>query len=192
MILIVDGADGAGKSTLAQGLSEYLKCKIYKESVSYKDRQKKDYDGKEHYLKETYGMMNSLTPGSDIIIDRFFIGEFVCPTVYRDEDKRNPLTLRQVSFFAELLSKKHNVGFITCIPSREFAEEAYVTRGEDVATISDLVYLNNLYSAAGYHLEKEGYSSFVYRPDEWVDDTKGAVIAIASKFGILTQKTSFS
>ena len=186
MIIVVEGSDGGGKSTLVKALSEKLGYSTYKESISYKDRQSDTYDGFIHYGQE---MLKHKDESKDnLIIDRFFTGEFVCPHVYRYKDKRKPLTLSEIGTLALIMSKLSPIAFVTCVPSVEFAKNVFKERGEDVARAEDVDYLNNLYTSVAVYLKSLGFKSFIYSPNVYYGKIDVAVDDIMNEFDLWKNK----
>ena len=51
MIIIVEGTDGVGKTTLTKEIAKTFNFKYYKEDITYQQRLSSDYNGFEHYFK---------------------------------------------------------------------------------------------------------------------------------------------
>lgn len=172
--IVVEGSDGGGKSTLVNELHKQTGLTIYKESLSYADRQSETYNGFDHYVLEILKVAAQNKPRG-VIIDRFFSGEFVLPIVHRAKDKRSPLTLQEIGKLATLMNEQFSsVVYITCVPSEEFAKNVFDTRGEDVAKIEDVKYLNAMYKSVGFYLSQFGVS-IEYHPQDYIDDVSLAV-----------------
>ena len=184
MIFIVEGADGGGKTTLVKELQKQTNYKTYKEDISFQQRQDVIYDGYNHYKKEIEKLKDNT------IIDRFFVGEFVLPHVHRQKDNRSPLNIEQIIRLASRLRDKLNtsVVYITSVPTIKFAKEVFDKRGEDVAKIEDIEYMNSLYESAAYALKLAGFQSVKYEPHKWktTDDYVYALFKDLTNLGILS------
>lgn len=133
--ILIEGADCNGKSSLVEYISKTFKFDIYKESLSYYDRLKPDYDGYIHYKK----LVKTLP--KDVVVDRLHIGEAVNPIVRKDG--RKPLTLDQIHDIERDIKRKTLL--ITCLTDEKVVEHTFKTRGEDVAKVEDIKYLAYLY-----------------------------------------------
>lgn len=133
--IIIEGCDGNGKSSLVEWISKTYDYKLYKEQMMYKDRLAVSYNGYFYYKDLVKNLPNSS------VIDRFHIGEAVNPIVRKDG--RNPLTLSQIHEIEKEI--KNQTLLITCITDIEVVKKTFETRGEDVAKIEDIKYLNYLY-----------------------------------------------
>lgn len=133
--ILIESHDGAGKSSLADFISKTFKLDIYKESLSYQDRLKPDYDGYQHYMN----LIKKLP--ENVVIDRLHIGEAVNPIIRKDG--RKPLTLNQIHNIES--SIKSRTLLITCLTDEKTVENTFKTRGEDVAKVEDIKYLAYLY-----------------------------------------------
>lgn len=143
MIIILEGPDCAGKSSLAQHICEKFKFESFKETLSYADRLKPEYNGYNHYLQLSEYIVGS---GKNYVVDRFHIGEVVNPIVRKDG--RKPLTVTEIINIENALTKKTLI--INCAPSEEFIKKAFRERGEEVAKEEDIKYLLYLYQLFFY------------------------------------------
>ena len=134
--IIIEGCDGNGKSSLVEWISKTYDYKLYKEQMMYKDRLAANYNGYFYYKD----LVKNLPKNS--VIDRFHIGEAVNPIIRKDG--RNPLTLSQIHEIEKEI--KNQTLLITCITDIEVVKKTFETRGEDVAKIEDIKYLNYLYA----------------------------------------------
>lgn len=133
--ILIESHDGAGKTSLAEYISKTFDLDIYKESLSYQDRLKSDYDGYTHYKK----LVKTLPKNA--VIDRLHIGEAVNPIIRKDG--RKPLTLSQIHDIEREI--KERTLLITCLTDEKTVENTFKTRGEDVAKVEDIKYLAYLY-----------------------------------------------
>lgn len=133
--ILIESHDGAGKTSLAEYISKTFNLDIYKESLSYQDRLKPEYNGYTHYKK----LVKTLP--KNIVIDRLHIGEAVNPIIRKDG--RKPLTLEQIHDIET--SIKERTLLITCLTDERVVENTFKTRGEDVAKAEDIKYLAYLY-----------------------------------------------
>jgi hypothetical protein len=143
MIILVEGPDCAGKSTLVKHLSAKFHFNEYKESLSYKDRLLPSYNGYDHYMSLTKTLLEDK---KNYIIDRFHIGEVVNPIIRKDG--RNPLSVSQMIDIEKKLGRETMI--INCAPSEEFIKKAFKERGEEVAKEEDIKYLLHLYQLFFY------------------------------------------
>ena len=133
--ILIESHDGAGKSSLADFISKTFNLDIYKESLSYRDRLKADYDGYIHYKN----LIKTLP--KNVVIDRLHIGEAVNPIIRKDG--RKPLTIDQIHDIEDPI--KNQTLMITCLVDEHTVANTFRTRGEDVAKIEDIQYLAYLY-----------------------------------------------
>lgn len=139
MLIIIEGPDGSGKSTLAKNISEKYNFDYFKESLSYQERLKSDYDGYTHYFELLEYLRFS---NKNIVCDRLHLGEFVNPLIYKDG--RNPLTVEQINEIE--FSILNESILINAIPSIDFINDSLKTRGDDVAKVDNIKYMIFLYS----------------------------------------------
>lgn len=76
-IIILEGSDGTGKSTLAYEILKQTKGHLLHGSYN------KNWDSIKEYHRDIVKAANLLTPYQDIVIDRLSISEYVYGTVFR-------------------------------------------------------------------------------------------------------------
>ena len=138
MLLITEGIDGTGKTTLSEYLSNQLKLRYNKEN-------KPEKEGFPYYLSK------SLKLKDYSITDRFHIGEAVYPKV--KNDGRKPLEVWQQQMIERVLLSRGAM-IIYCCSSKEQIEKVYKERGENYVTIDEYPFLN-------YHFEQSIASSLL-------------------------------
>lgn len=141
MLIIVEGPDGCGKTTLAKKISEKFNFEYYKESLSYNQRLSSDYNGYKHYF-ELLEMLR--LSGKNYVCDRLHLGDFVNPLIYKDG--REPLTINQIHEI-ELCIKEESI-LIGSIADYKFIVESLSIRGDDVAEPKNIKYMSYLYKLA--------------------------------------------
>jgi hypothetical protein len=139
MLIVIEGPDGCGKSTLAQKISENFDFKYYKEVLTYAERLDSNYNGYEHYFKLVEYMILSR---ENYVCDRLHLGEFVNPLIYKDG--RDPLTLEQIEQIE--FGIKSNSILISAIASEDFINDTLNNRGDDIAKKDNIKYMIFLYS----------------------------------------------
>lgn len=163
--IICEGSDGAGKSSLVEWICKTYHYKFYKEQMMYKDRLSVSYNGYFYYKD----LVKKLP--ENIVIDRFHIGEAVNPIVRKDG--RNPLTLNQIHEIEKPI--KVQTLLITCITDEDVVADTFKTRGEDVAKIEDIKYLNYLYNHFHDLTSIENKIIFNYLNDKNYDKIKSVI-----------------
>lgn len=121
MIIIVEGPDGLGKSTLCAKLSEKLGYPVYKDANSDDGLLKH----REYILGHDTGTMNmAMLTDADVILDRSFPSEVVYShAMKRDYDRKAYETMEW-----ELKFRKHLAVLVTC-QSRDAGWEMALYRG---------------------------------------------------------------
>ena len=139
MIILLEGPDCAGKTTLARHIEKKFGFSYFKESLSYQERLSFGYDSFVHY-EDTIKQIRDYIKNQKkyVVCDRFHLGEIVNPIIRKDG--RRPLT----HFEIKQLEKdflRDSCLLISCLPPISFMKEKYATRGEDVASVYDIQYL---------------------------------------------------
>jgi len=131
MIIVVEGPDLSGKSTLANNLAISLGYKLIKWPYSSKILEKCPDESGETFLK-TIEQFKDV----DIVLDRGFISNIVyCDLYERNYDN---------SYIYELV-KKLDVMFIQLNPSEEVMTTRYINKGDELVDSNDLSKLKSLY-----------------------------------------------
>jgi Cdc6-like AAA superfamily ATPase len=138
MIIIVEGTDGVGKTTLTKEIAKTFNFKYYKEDITYQQRLSSDYNGFEHYFKLLQSLYLS---NENIICDRLHLGEFVNPLIYKDG--RDPLTVKEISEIEFHI--RDNAILIGCFTDIEFIKNSLIVRGDDIAKVENIKYMTFLY-----------------------------------------------
>jgi len=119
-MIILEGCDGTGKTTLAKRLAEDLGLAYAKKSVP-------DGDPFQDYLK-TIGESKS-----DVVYDRLYMGEEVYPQV---KPNRIPLSKGKKHMLERLINSKGGL-VILCEATDEQIKHTFETRGEDFITFEE-------------------------------------------------------
>jgi adenylate kinase family enzyme len=141
MLIIIEGSDGCGKTSLVKKISEKYGIKPYKESLTYHERLLPKYDGYKHYFELLEMLRFS---DQDHVCDRLHLGDFVNPLIYKDG--RDPLTIEQIKEI-EFSIKEHSI-LIGAIADPNFIRDSLSIRGDDVAEPKNIKYMNYLYKMA--------------------------------------------
>ena len=135
MKIIIEGPDGAGKSTLASLLSGYFGY-----PVQHRDKPKTEEDRIRMF--ESY--IESAKDKSNMIYDRFAYSEMVYGSVMRDKNYINVQQMYEI----ELELKKNGGIIIFCDNCITKLWEACLDRGETyIKTIDQLVDIQNMYQS---------------------------------------------
>lgn len=115
MLIVLEGADGVGKTTIAKRLARILKAEII------------------HCTAETpndglyFASIIKMSESKNIIADRFMYGQFV----YQDEHERNLSKAGLYSLERGIAEVGGKVIYVTCPP--EVAEKRLKKRGEETS-----------------------------------------------------------
>ena len=138
MMIIVEGPDGTGKTTLCKKIAEKYSIKYYKESLSYQERLSPDYDGYFHYFE----LVNMIYHSKEkMVCDRLHLGEFVNPLIYKDG--RRPLTIKEINEIE--FSVQDEAILISTTSNDDFIYNSLQNRGDDVAKTENVRYMKFLY-----------------------------------------------
>ena len=95
MVIIVDGVVGAGKSTLAEKLSQELNIPIYYELQNqttlnllekfYKDKKRWAFTLQIHFLNERFGMIKEINKNGGGILDRSIFGDRIFASMLNED-----------------------------------------------------------------------------------------------------------
>jgi deoxyadenosine/deoxycytidine kinase len=94
-VIIVDGVVGAGKSTLAEKLSQELNIPIYYELQNqttlnllekfYKDKKRWAFTLQIHFLNERFGMIKEINKNGGGILDRSIFGDRIFASMLNED-----------------------------------------------------------------------------------------------------------
>lgn len=116
-MIIIEGCDATGKSTLAKWLANELNFEYFKDGF--------------HRLGVEYYINNSLNKSTNIVSDRFHLGEYVYPVIKKDG--RKPLELWEQWMIENILLSKKSM-LILCHTSVSNIYRNFDVRGEDFIT----------------------------------------------------------
>jgi thymidylate kinase len=180
MIVILEGADGGGKTTL----SETLRQRLQKEKMTHVVKHGPYKGMNTEDLCRTYfrGMTAALTYDDHVIMDRSWLSEPIYGSVYRKGDNRIDMPRRRM---LERAALARGVVVIHCQPDFEVCMKTFKDRIEDE-------YLDNIKQLEQVY---EGYSSLpmdtalpVITYDYTKDDIEELFIKLATK--TMTNKSS--
>jgi len=131
MIIILEGSDKTGKSTLAKYIRakydfDYIKC----------SRPKGD-----PYIEYMEILQKIATTGGNWVIDRFLIGESVYGPIYRGESKLDDVKIRNI----ELKALSLNPLLIYCYDDVKNIKKRFKELKEDFAKTKDIEKILELY-----------------------------------------------
>lgn len=153
MIIILEGPDGAGKSTLAKQLAEAFQLRIHHEGPPPKDVN----------VLQHYGRILDAARGQNVVFDRLYVGERVYGPVVRGEDRLGDdgyKRMRQLSWAVGALE-------VLCLPAFETCLQNWKDRkGELFADPAKLrqVYEGYRYS---YHGCMHRLYDYTYPENSW-------------------------
>jgi len=124
-MIILEGPNATGKSTLASLLCRDLNLKYYKVKITKETASKLDF---KWYVEETQKL------SQNYLVDRWHLGQVVYPQLYKDG--RVPLTIGQQHLLERILMVKGTL-LIRCSASRKFMKHVYDTRGEKDLSFSE-------------------------------------------------------
>lgn len=138
MLIIVEGPDGSGKTTLVKKISEKFNFEYYKEILTYDQRLDPNYNGFKYYfeLLETLKFSDK-----NYVCDRLHLGDFVNPLIYKDG--RDPLTIEEIEEIE--FSIRESSILIGAIADVNFVKDSLSNRGDEIAVSQNIKYMNYLY-----------------------------------------------
>lgn len=133
--IILEGVDGAGKSTLAEAVIEQLEYQRPGEPVEYMHRAQLKRDPLDEYALDVQDYRPGA--GKHIVADRWHFGEPVYGPLYRDDSALSPGTFRWVELF--LKARGATTWHVTA--SLETIQNRLRVRGEDYLEDRDVEYV---------------------------------------------------
>lgn len=162
MLIILEGPDGAGKSTLAQQLLTYLSVKYPRDHVELIHRG----PPQEHPLDEYAVPLLGYRPGAGthLIIDRWHWGEMIYPAILGRKTKMT----REIFAYIEMLVTQR--GGVVVMPrvSIEQLFERYDKRGDDLIARHQLFTIASAFDSV-YDVAITGVTMRSPTPDPVVD-----------------------
>lgn len=140
MVIIIEGCDATGKTSLAKHIEQKFSFLYYKEPLSYQERLSPSYNSFNHYFELADYLIKR---HENFICDRLHLGDAVNPIVRKDG--RTPLSLEQIKEI-EFPFNENNCILILSSTSLNFIINGFKSRGEDVAQEKDIKYLQYLYN----------------------------------------------
>lgn len=189
MILCIDGVVGAGKTTLAEKISQTLNIPLFLElgdpatdkllSLFYEDKKRWAFTLQVHFLTKRYQMMVEAGKTKNVILDRSILGDSVfAKMLFQDgfmtKEEFDCYTIL-LNEFVNKIPKPDLLIYIDC--TVDTAIERITQRGRDMEQAVDPVYwtrLNSLYTDwyTDYPFQKTNISATSYHPDNNEDILK--------------------
>jgi hypothetical protein len=135
-MIILEGPDGTGKTTLAKKIANALNLNYVKIPRHKNDTE---VDGFKFYMKQATSIPDNC------VVDRFHIGECVYPQLYTD-DFRTPLKMWEQHAIERVLQARGCV-LIHTIANYDFIEHAYRDRDEHFC-LDDVIKENELFAVS--------------------------------------------
>jgi deoxyadenosine/deoxycytidine kinase len=190
VVIVVDGVVGAGKSTLAQKLSDKLGIPIYHELQNqttmnlleefYKDKKRWAFTLQIHFLNERFRMIKEIHKNGGGILDRSIFGDRIFASMLNEDGY---MTDEEFSTYSTLLDNmlEHSKNptllvYINC--DLETAMERIKIRGREMEQSVDEIYwkrLNQKYTqwCNSYDIsDKLSIDAKSYHPDNEEDISK--------------------
>lgn len=151
--VILEGVDGAGKTTLAKLLQEKLNYKIVQGS-SFEIASQGT-----HYM---YRFMMDLLYQENLIIDRMFLSNYVYAQLY---DKK-ALSHSQLARLSKIA--KEDTLTVLLLPEKELVMKRLLVRGDDYVQLDDVQYISDAYSTLSSQPQTSSYlgNSIIVKYDE--------------------------
>jgi hypothetical protein len=162
-MILVEGVDGSGKTTLVKKLSEYVSGFI----TSHEGPPPKD--SFKHYLKQVQ------EDNRRVLKDRFHIGECIYPII--KQGGRKPLNEAQVTMLELALLSTGSL-LVFCTASDDFIKKSFKEKGEDFITFDQALNVRRMYFGlvnqsrlpfAMYMPETDNTESFINNLLSWYD-----------------------
>lgn len=140
MLIILEGADGTGKTCLAQSLTAHIKKLYPNDPITYLHKGPPKHDWMNEYCKpitEWYHPTNS----RHLILDRWHWGERVWPAIFGRESIMDDYAWK----FTEDLIRRNGGVVIHCHQHIETQQEVMRARGEDIPDFDQLMRVMDAY-----------------------------------------------
>lgn len=123
MIIILEGSDKVGKSTLARTLCQKYDACSYHFSAPKGDP-----------YKEYMGFLDQADPSKNYVLDRFHVGELVYGELYRGKSK---LSLDQL-WYLDLRLMSHHAVLVHCSTDAEMVKRKFIEDREETSKSEDI------------------------------------------------------
>lgn len=167
MIIILDGLDKCGKSTLARKLASKYKAKLIHVSAPKTTTPFNEY----------VSLINSLDPNSSYVFDRLYLGECAYGEVYR---KKNGLTAVQ-QYYLELMLLKFNPMLIYCWLDYNELTWNFHKDKEKTTKLTDVPRLDRLFRTA-FNRSILPKTTFCYNLDKEPIQGKGKTLKLGFSY----------
>ncbi|MDD5651146.1 MAG: AAA family ATPase [Candidatus Nanoarchaeia archaeon] len=181
MLIILEGPNGVGKTTLAKQLVKQYNLKYIKES--------KPNGGAQYYLEKALEY-------DDAVVDRFHLGEYVYPMLKKDG--RDALLLWQQHLIERILQIKGAI-LLYCNTSFDFKKNIFETRGEDYVNVNEIEKEENYFNICfersilqkykidfikdNFLLDLENVDYNKYKKYESIGSINNSIMLIGEKYG---------
>lgn len=123
MIVILEGSDKVGKSTLGRHLAERYKAELVHFSAPKGDP-----------YKEYMGFLDHADPEKNYVLDRFHVGELVYGELYRGKSK---LSLDQM-WYIDLRLMSHQCMLVHCSTDADTVKRKFIEDREESSKLEDV------------------------------------------------------
>lgn len=156
MVIVIDGVVGAGKSTLAQKLSEKLNIPIYFELQNqttlnlleefYKDKKRWSFTLQIHFLNERFRMIKEIHRNGGGILDRSIFGDRIFASMLNEDGWMTDEEFETYTTLLDnMLEHSKNPDYLIYIDcDLETAMKRIKVRGREMEQAVDVNYWNRL------------------------------------------------
>lgn len=151
MIIILEGPDGAGKTTLAKQLAEAFQLRIHHEGPPPKNVS----------VLQHYGRILDAARGQNVVFDRLYVGERVYGPIVRGEDRLGGdgyKRMRQLSWAVGALE-------ILCLPSFEVCLTNWQNRKGEL--FADAAKLRQVHDSYRRYFTASMYLQYDFTSADW-------------------------
>ena len=147
MLVIFEGSDLSGKSTIAENVAKKLPADTYLTKMCSRPKNNSEEEKDKVYKRywnivEWYKFIYTLSEGKDtMVLDRFFPSEAVY-SFKRDYDAMEDKRILELDSY---IDTTFNAIIVYCEPSMEVLKKRYILRGDDFAFIDDLPKIRERY-----------------------------------------------